>query len=59
MAELFEAAERDESEPAAAVQTNNAAVTKALDRASRRRRKPQSGDEVDRFLAKQEALIDM
>jgi tetratricopeptide (TPR) repeat protein len=58
VAELFETAE-PEAEPGAAVQTDNAAVAIALDRVRRRGRKAAAGEEeVDRFLEKQEGLID-
>jgi tetratricopeptide (TPR) repeat protein len=60
VAELFETAEAPESDSSSPVQTENAAVAIALDRARRRKRKSPAAadDEVDRFLAKQEALID-
>jgi len=58
MAELFDQAEEPE-EASPAVETGATAVGIALDRARRRGKKPVGGDEeVDRFLAKQEGLID-
>jgi len=59
MPELFEAAEESEAEASPAVQTDATAVAIALDRARRRGKTPAGGgDEVDRFLSKQEGLID-
>jgi hypothetical protein len=58
MAELFDQAEEPE-EASLAVATDATAVAIALDRARRRGNKPVAGDEqVDRFLSKQEGLID-
>ncbi|HET9161263.1 MAG TPA: hypothetical protein VFN88_11690 [Caulobacteraceae bacterium] len=57
MAELFESGE-PEVEAGAAVQTDTSAVAIALDRARRRKGRAGANDEVDRFLEKQEALID-
>ncbi|HET9161315.1 MAG TPA: hypothetical protein VFN88_11950 [Caulobacteraceae bacterium] len=57
MAELFESGE-PEAEASAAVQTDGTAVAIALDRARRRKGRAAANDEVDRFLEKQEALID-
>lgn len=58
MAEFFEAGEQPEAEASPAVQTDGTAVAIALDRARRRKGRAAGTDEIDRFLEKQEGLID-